>query len=302
MAASEAHRFVVADQLEALGIPRGQIILEPIGRNTAAVALVASLLVAKHDRDGLILLLPSDHLVRNSKAFQRLIAQAAPAVRASWICLFGIAPDRPETGYGYIEIELEAVPDEGSPVRRVARFIEKPNAAAAERLLEVGNNVWNAGILLFSAATMLKEAEECRPELLAGVREAVAAATKDADFLRLGSEAFERVESISVDYAIIEDRDRTAVLRAEIDLSDLGGWDAIYGAHVPDGDGNVLLGRAVGQGTRNSLVRSDHHLVAAVGVDNLIVVATDDAVLVADKSQAQGVKAALRRDLIPRSA
>jgi mannose-1-phosphate guanylyltransferase/mannose-6-phosphate isomerase len=294
--ASEAHRFVVADQIEALGIPRGPIVLEPVGRNTAAVALVASLLVAERDPDGLVLLLPSDHLVKDPKAFQRLIAEAAPAARAGWICLFGIAPDRPETGYGYIEMGEEAVPEDGSPVRRVARFIEKPDAAAAQRLLEAGNNVWNAGIFLFSAATMLQEADKRRPDLLAGVREAVAAATTDADFLRLGAAAFERVESISIDYAIMETSDRTAVLRAEIDWSDLGAWDAIYGAHVPDGDGNVLLGRAVGYETRNSLVRSDHHLVATVGVENLIIVATDDAVLVADKSQAQGVKAAL--DLI----
>jgi mannose-1-phosphate guanylyltransferase/mannose-6-phosphate isomerase len=293
MVASEAHRFVVADQLEALGIPRGPIVLEPVGRNTAAVALVASLLVERRDPDGLVLLLPSDHLVKDAKAFQSLIAQASAAAQAGWICLFGISPDRPETGYGYIEIGDEAVPDEGSPVRRVSRFIEKPNRATAERLLAAGNNVWNSGIFLFSASTMLKEAEELRPDLLAGVREAVAAATTDVDFLRLGAEAFERLDSISVDYAIMEASRRIAVLRADIDWSDLGAWDAIYGLHVPDSEGNVLLGRAVGYDTRNSLVRSDRHLVATVGVENLIVVATDDAVLVADKSHAQGVKDAL---------
>jgi mannose-1-phosphate guanylyltransferase/mannose-6-phosphate isomerase len=296
MVASEAHRFVVADQLEALGTPRGPIVLEPVGRNTAAVALVASLLVEKEDPDGLVLLLPSDHLVKDPRTFQALVEEAAPAAQAGAICLFGIAPDRPETGYGYIEIGDEPVPDPDSRVRRVARFIEKPNEATAERLLAAGNNVWNSGIFLFSAATMLAEAEERQPLLLAGVREAIASATTDQDFLRLGATAFEALDSISVDYAIMEGSRRTAVLRAEIDWSDLGAWDAIAGAHVPDRDGNVLLGRAVGYDTRNTLIRSDHHLVATVGVENLVVVATDDAVLVADKSQAQGVKNAL--DLI----
>jgi mannose-1-phosphate guanylyltransferase/mannose-6-phosphate isomerase len=294
--ASEAHRFVVADQLEALGIPRGPIVLEPVGRNTAAVALLASLLVEKQEPNGLVLLLPSDHLVKDARGFQGLVAEAVPAARAGAICLFGISPDRPETGYGYIEIGDEPVPEPSSPVRRVARFIEKPDAASAERLLAAGNNVWNSGIFLFSAATMLAEAEERQPALLAGVREALASATTDRDFLRLGVKAFGALESISVDYAIMEGSRRTAVLRAEIDWSDLGAWDAIYGAHVPDRDGNVLLGPAVGYDTRNSLIRSERHLVATVGVENLVVVATDDAVLVADKSQAQGVKNAL--DLI----
>lgn len=294
--ANEAHRFLVADQMEALGIPRGRIVLEPVGRNTAAVALVASLLVEKQDPDGLVLLLPSDHLVKDAAAFQALVGQAAQAARTGAICLFGISPDRPETGYGYIEIGDEPVPEAGSPVRRVARFIEKPNQATAERLLLAGNNVWNSGIFLFSAATMLAEAEERDPELMASVRGALSASSSDQDFLRLDPAAFAAVKSISLDYAIMEGSRRTAVLRAEIDWSDLGAWDAIYDAHVPDPDGNVLLGRAVGYETRGSLIRSDHHAVATVGVENLIVVAMDDAVLVADRSRAQDVKAAL--DLI----
>jgi mannose-1-phosphate guanylyltransferase/mannose-1-phosphate guanylyltransferase/mannose-6-phosphate isomerase len=293
LVASEAHRFLVADQLEALGIPRGPIVLEPVGRNTAAVALLASLLVEKESPDSLVLILPSDHLIKDASAFRDLVAEGEPAARAGAICLFGITPDRPETGYGYIEIGDEPVPEPGSPVRRVSRFIEKPNMAVAERLLAAGNNVWNSGIFLFSAATMLGEAEERRPELLAGVREALRASTTDQDFVHLDRAAFEALESISIDYAFMEGSRRTAVLRADINWNDLGAWDAIYGAHVPDLDGNVLLGRVAGYDTRNSLIRSDHHVVATVGVENLIVVATDDAVLVADKSHAQSVREAL---------
>lgn len=291
--AHEGHRFLVADQIEALGIPRGPIVLEPEGRNTAAVSLVASLLIQKEDADGMVLLLPSDHLVKDALGFRALVEKAAPAARSGAICLFGIAPDRPETGYGYIEIGDEPVPEPGSPVRRVARFIEKPDPAAAERLIASGDNVWNSGIFLFSAATMIAEAEERRPDLLAGVRNAVQSAAADADFLRLGVAAFLALESISVDYAIMEGSRRTAVLRATIDWNDLGAWDAIHGAHVPDVEGNVLLGRAVGHDTRDTLIRSDRQLVAAVGVENLVIVATDDAVLVADKSRSQDVKHAL---------
>jgi mannose-1-phosphate guanylyltransferase/mannose-6-phosphate isomerase len=290
--ASEAHRFLVADQIEALGIPRGPIVLEPIGRNTAAVALVASLLIHEQDPDGLVLLLPSDQLVKDPLGFRALVGEAAPAATSGSICLFGIRPDRPETGYGYIEVADEEVPAQGSLVRRVSRFIEKPDVAAAERLLSAGNNVWNSGIFLFSAKTMLAEAEERRPELLAGVRRALSEAARDADFLRLGP-TFKTLESISVDYAFMEGSRRTAVLPSPIEWNDLGAWDAIYAAHVPDRDGNVLLGRAVGHQTRNTLIRSDRQLVATVGVENLVVVATDDAVLVADLAKAQEVKQAL---------
>jgi mannose-1-phosphate guanylyltransferase/mannose-6-phosphate isomerase len=293
LVAAEAHRFLVADQVETLGSPRGSIVLEPVARNTAAVALVASLLVAREDGQRLILLLPSDHLVRDPRAFQALVEAAAPAARAGSICLFGIAPTRPETGYGYIEVGSEPVPDPDSPVRRVARFVEKPDLDGARRMLEAGSFVWNSGIFLFSAATMLREAEERRPDLLAAARAAVESATPDADFLRLGPEAFGQMEAISLDYAIMEGSTRTAVLTTDIEWSDLGAWDAIQTAHTPDVDGNVVLGRAVGIDTRNSFVRSDRPLVATVGVENLIVVATDDAVLVADRSDAQKVKAAL---------
>jgi mannose-1-phosphate guanylyltransferase / mannose-6-phosphate isomerase len=291
--ANDSHRFVVADQIEALGTKRGPVVLEPVGRNTAAVALVASLVVSRSGKDGLVLLLPSDHLVKDAKAFQATVRAAIPAARAGWICLFGIAPDRPETGYGYIEIGPEAVPDPDSPVRRVTRFIEKPDLAAAERLVTSPDNVWNSGIFLFSAATMLREAEERRPGLLASARAALDTASVDADFVRLGSEAFGAMESISLDYAIMEGSARTAVLRTEIDWSDLGAWDAIHAAHTADGEGNVVLGRAVGHATRNSFIRSERQLVATVGVENLIVVATDDAILVADRDRAQEVKTAL---------
>ena len=240
-----------------------------------------------------MLLLPSDHAIRDDDAFRRAVLAAAPAAKAGHICLFGIAPTRPETGYGYIEIGAEPVLGADDPVRKVARFVEKPDAAIAARMVAEGNYAWNAGIFLFSPATMLAEAEERRPELLAAVREAVEKGRKDGNTLVLDPIAFGRVESISVDYAIMEGSRRTAVSSLPIEWSDLGAWDAIHAAHRPDGEGNVVLGRAIGIDTKNSYERSDRHLVTAIGLSDVIVVASDDAILVADRSKAQEVKGAL---------
>ena len=293
--ASAAHRFVIEDQLSAIGGAHGPILLEPVGRNTAPVALVASLQVYREEGDGLVLLMPSDHLVGDARAFRDLVRTAAPAARGGWICLFGITPDRPETGYGYIEVGTEAVPDAAGPTRRVTRFVEKPDEAAARAMLDSGRYAWNSGIFLFSAASMIEEARERRPDLLALATEALDHATATGGVVELDAGAFGRMESISLDYALMEGSSRTAVLPADMTWSDLGAWDAISAAHRADGDGNVMLGKAVALGTRNTFVRTERPLVATLGVEDLIVIAADDAVLVADRSEAQNVKGLLER-------
>ncbi|WP_299560455.1 mannose-1-phosphate guanylyltransferase/mannose-6-phosphate isomerase [Enterovirga sp.] len=290
--AAESYRYVIADQIKALAIRGGPMVLEPVPRNTAAVALVASLL-AERNGGGPVLLLPSDHVIKDAAAFRDLVQAALPAAEAGHICLFGIAPNRPETGYGYIEIGPEGVPDPDSPVRRVARFVEKPDLAGAERMLGEDRFVWNSGIFLFAPATMIQEAEERRPDLLALARAALDGAKVEGDVIPLDPEAFGRMEAISVDYAFMEGSARTAVSRAAIDWSDLGAWDAIHDAHRPDVDGNVILGRAVGFDTRNSFLRSERQLIATVGLSDLLVIATDDAILIADRSKAQDVKHAV---------
>ena len=290
--AAESYRFLLADQVEELGIKTGQIVLEPVARNTAAVAIVASLL-AEQAGDDLVLLLPSDHTIRDGEAFRAAVLGAVDAASAGSICLFGITPVRPETGYGYIEVGDTPVGGPDSPVRTVARFVEKPDEETAAKLLADGRHVWNSGIFLFAPETMLTEAAERRPELLALAREAVEKATRDGDTVLLDKAAFGRIESISVDYAIMEGSSRMAVAPLSIDWNDLGAWDAIYAAHRPDGDGNVVLGRALGIDTRDSYIRSDRQLVATLGLSDMLVVASDDAVLVADKSRAQDVKMAL---------
>jgi mannose-1-phosphate guanylyltransferase / mannose-6-phosphate isomerase len=295
MVCAEDHRFIVADQVARLGLTPGALVLEPVSRNTAAVALVASLMTAEENPDGLILLLPADHLIRDAAEFRRIVLTAADAAGAGYICLFGIAPDRPETGYGYIEVGDEPVPEPGGLARRVVRFVEKPDLETAARMLADGTFVWNSGIFLFSAATMLQEAEEHQPALLAQAREAVAEATRETDFVRLARTPFERLPSISIDYAILERTRRAAVLPARLQWSDLGAWDAIYTAHETNADGNVLQGRALAVATRNTMIRADNQLVATVGVEDLIVVATEDAVLVADRSHAQDVKQLMDR-------
>ena len=290
--AAEAYRYLLQDQLDAIGGPRGAILLEPVARNTAAVALVASLHVEAMG-GGLVLLLPSDHVMKDAARFREIVRAAVPAAEAGHICLFGIRPDRPETGYGYIEVGERPIPEPASPVRSVERFVEKPDRESAERMLAAGTFVWNSGLFLFQAKTLIEEAEERRPDLLAGAREALRSAGQGSDVIHLDPEAFAAMPSISVDYAFMEDSRRTAVMPAEMEWSDLGAWDAIYAAHQPDADGNVLLGRAVGVHTTNSFVRTERQLVATVGLKDMLVIASDDAILVADRSRAQDVKHAL---------
>lgn len=290
--AADAYRFILEDQLDTLGIKRGPIVLEPSPRNTAAVAIAASL-VTEQDGGGLVLLLPSDHIIKDAAAFREAVLAAVPAARAGRICLFGIAPDRPETGYGYIEIGSEPVPGPDSPVRNVVRFIEKPDAGTAAQLAADERYVWNAGIFLFAAGTMLTEAAERRPDLLGGARTALERARREDGTVLLDPVAFGKLESISVDYAIMEGSRRTAVSRVAVDWSDLGAWDAIHAAHRADIDGNVVLGRSLSIDTTNSFIRSDRQLVTTLGLSNVMVIASDDAVLVADKSRAQNVKDAL---------
>jgi mannose-1-phosphate guanylyltransferase/mannose-6-phosphate isomerase len=287
---AEDHRFIVADQLAELGVEYGPIVLEPVGRNTCPVATVASLLVSHSDNDGLVLLLPADHLIKDVAQFQQAIQSAISAARAGYICLLGIAPDRPETGYGYIELGEVRVPTADSPVMAVRKFVEKPDVGAATRMVETGTCAWNAGILLFTAATMLREVADYQPEMLRLASEAVEGCVSDTDFVRLAKQPFEQLNSISVDHGILEHTRRAAVLPVRMGWSDLGAWDAVGGAHQQDTAGNVLLGRTVAVETTDSFVHSERQLVATVGLDNVIVIATDDAILVADRSKAQDVK------------
>jgi mannose-1-phosphate guanylyltransferase/mannose-6-phosphate isomerase len=295
---NEAHRFLVAEELRAAcarsGHASGRIILEPDGRNTAPAAAAAALHLAERDPDALLLLLPSDHVIADTGAFLAAVDRAVPAARQGWLVTFGMTPTRPETGYGYIRAgqALERL----AGCHRVAAFVEKPDSATAERYLADGGYHWNSGVFLLPARALLSELERLRPDALAAARDAVGKARADLDFLRLDAGAFEAAPSVSLDNAIMERTDRAAVVPAEIGWSDVGSWTALWEISEKDSHANALSGDVVTHDARGCLLRSDGRLLAAIGVEDLIVVAQDDALLVVPRERAQEV-GALVKDL-----
>jgi len=286
--ANDEHRFVVGEQLRAIGIDDATIILEPFGRNTAPAIAVAALAALKRDSGALLLVLPSDHAVRDADAFARAIDVATATALRGGLVAFGITPDRPETGYGYISIG-EALP-EPKGAHRLARFVEKPDRLTAERYLAAGGYAWNSGMFLFPARLYLDELDRWQPGMRAACSEALGEAKPDLDFIRLERNAFGRCRSISVDYAVMEKTDKAAVVPADIGWSDVGSWDALLDLGGKDATGNVLVGDAIAIDTRHSYLRSQGRVLVALGVADLIVVATEDAVLVVPKARAQEVK------------
>jgi mannose-1-phosphate guanylyltransferase/mannose-6-phosphate isomerase len=285
------HRFIVAEQLRALGGPRPTILVEPVGRNTAPAAAAAALQVAERDPDACLLIMPADHVVGDNKAFQAAIDTAAAAARAGRIVLFGIEPTSPATSYGYIRV--------GDPVagaaRDVAAFVEKPDAAQAERCLASGDYLWNGGIFLASARQLIAELERHAPAVLAAARASLVHGERDLDFLRLGADEFKRAPSISLDHAVMEKTDKAAVVALDCGWSDIGSWSALWDVNHKDADGNALVGHVAAEGVTGCYLRGEGPLVAALGIKDLIVVATDDVVLVAPKDRDQEIKGMVER-------
>ncbi len=282
------HRFLIAEQLRAAGIEGARIILEPAGRNTAPAAAVAALKVMEDDPDGLLLLMPSDHIVGDVPAFHAAVAVAAKAAAGGALVTFGIKPASPETGYGYIK-SAQALA--GAPgAFAVERFVEKPDRPTAEGYLASGEYYWNSGMFLFSARAFLKEMERLEPGMLSCCQGAITHAHRDMDFIRLGEAAFLACPSQSIDYAIMEHAANAAVVPVEMGWNDVGSWQSLWDIAQRGPDGNALLGDIVTQGSRNSYIRSEGPLIAAVGVENLVIVATKDAVLVSHRDAAQDVK------------
>ena len=280
------HRFVIAEQLRAIGAGALQIVLEPVGRNTAPAVAVAALLAANEDPDAVILVMPSDHVIDDNTGFKAAIEAALPVAQSGAPVLFGVRPSRPETGFGYI---APGEPfDAGSKVRKVAAFVEKPDAAAAARFVSQGY-LWNSGIFLLPAAGVIAALEQHEPGVLAAARAAIAGASTDLDFIRLGEEAFATAPTISIDHAVVERTEAAAVLPASFGWSDAGTWSGLWELAMHDADGNVRIGDTVTVDTANSYVRSEGPVVATLGVADLVVVATNDAVLVAAKGADQGV-------------
>ncbi|HEX5185206.1 MAG TPA: sugar phosphate nucleotidyltransferase [Allosphingosinicella sp.] len=283
VAAEEDEEAIVAE-LAGLGPPR--LILEPGPRGTAAAVALAAAEAAEED---LLLVLPSDHAIGDTAAFLDAVERAAPAAAEGWLVTFGIRPDRPETGYGYIS-RGRALAD---GLFEAAAFVEKPPHEMAELFLAHGDHDWNAGIFLFRADAMTAALGLHAPEVLAGVRASLAAARREGTRLSLDGEAFAAIPAISIDRAVMEKADRVAVLPVTMGWSDLGSWDAVHALGPRDANGNLLSGDVVAPDSRNCLVRSDGPVVVALGVEDLIVVATERAVLVARRGESQRVGEAL---------
>ncbi|RMD63066.1 MAG: mannose-1-phosphate guanylyltransferase/mannose-6-phosphate isomerase [Alphaproteobacteria bacterium] len=290
---NEEHRFIIAEQMRQNGTPAGTIVLEPEGRNTAPAAAIGALLALRDDDDALILILPSDHVIGDVTGFHAAVTTAKAAAQDGALVTFGMEPDQPETGYGYIR--------RGDPLPgidgcyRVARFIEKPQAEAARAMLAEGGWLWNSGMFLFGARAYLEELERLQPGMAQQCRQAVAHGTVDLDFFRLDAAAFKQMPSNSIDYAVMERTTHAAVVPADIQWNDIGSWSALWQIGAKNADGNVTIGDIITEATRDSYIRSEGPLVAAIGVRDLLVVATEDAILVAAKDRSQDVKTVVER-------
>lgn len=285
-------RFIVTEQLQAVGIDPGAILIEPSARNTAPAVLAAALHVAASDPDGLLLVAPSDHVVPDAAAFSAAVDAGVPAAQAGQLVTFGITPDRAETGYGYLELTTKPA---GTEPVALSRFVEKPDAENAAKMLAAGTFLWNAGIFLFSAKAMIAAFEAHAPDMLAPVKAAYDAAEADLGFLRLEAGAWDTADDISIEYAIMERADNLSVVPFSAGWSDLGSWDAVWREAGPDADGVATSGAATAIDCADTLLRSDSDAVEVVGIGlkDTIVVAMNDAVLVADKNHAQDVKKAV---------
>jgi mannose-1-phosphate guanylyltransferase/mannose-6-phosphate isomerase len=290
---NQEHRFLIAEQLREVGLDGARLLLEPFGRNSAPAIAAAALLVAETAPDAVLWMMAADAAIIRTDALTEALARAVQAARAGLIVTFGMRPVRPETGYGYIET---GDPIEGlDGVHAIARFVEKPNAARAAELLASGTHLWNSGMYVFEARILIEEMGRHAPEVLAAAREAVGRRAEDLDFLRLDPDAFARAPDISIDYAIAERTSRAAVVPADLGWSDVGSWDALWDISAKDDRGNVGVGDVLLEHAENCYVRSDGIVTAVVGVQDIITVVTEDAVLVTHRDRAQDVKRVVER-------
>lgn len=290
---AEDQRFLIAAQLREVGIADADIILEPVGRNTAPAAAVAALRVLEADGDAMVLLLPADHHIADAGRFRAAVDGAIAVAASGAVVMFGIRPTRPDTGYGYIR---RGAPFDGrNDASHVDQFVEKPDEALASRFLADGTHLWNSGIVLCRADRLVDELAAHAPDILASAREALSQGYEDLDFYRLHAPSFEACPAISIDCAVMERTRLAAVVSADFPWSDIGSWSALWEASPHDGDGNATAGDVVVVETSNSYVRSDGLLTAVVGADNLVVVTTADAVLVAPRDRTQDVRRVVER-------
>ena len=295
---NEDYRFVIAEQLRLMGKP-GSIVLEPTGRNTAPALTLAALAASKHATDPILLVMPADHVIIDIAAFQRAVRQGAALADGGAVVTFGITPEAPETGYGYIQSGA-AFTAQSESARLIARFVEKPDLATAQAYLKEGTYFWNSGLFMMRASVWLAAMGACRPDILAACQSAWTSGSADGDFIRVGKDAFAACPSDSIDYAVMERIAKQVagaaalppgvVIPLTAGWSDVGAWDALWQVLPKDANGNVAQGDVLLQDCHDTLALSEGRLVACVGVSDLVEIETADAILVAHKDRTQDVK------------
>lgn len=283
---NEDHRFMVAEQLLQLNIKNYNILLEPVGKNTAPAVAIAALKSLEDFEDADLLVLPADHFIGESKGFTKTVEKAYQNSKEKKILTFGIVPKSAETGYGYIK-KGEPINDD---IYNIDKFVEKPDFDTAKKYLNSGKYLWNSGMFLFNSKIILKEFEKYSPKILSACKDALKKGEKDLDFIRLDKESFKKSPQDSIDYAIMENTDKGGVVPLSCDWNDLGSWEALWQAKDKDKNNNVLSGDIYVSDVKNSYLHSTSRIVAAVGVENHVVIETSDAVLVAPRNRVQDVK------------
>jgi mannose-1-phosphate guanylyltransferase len=283
---NEEHRFLAAEQLRQIDKKSNGIILEPIGRNTAPAIALAALKFINNGEDPLLLVLSADHLIQNIDAFHQSIKTAEKLTEKDKLVTFGIVPDKAETGYGYIRVDINNTTDSYN----IQSFTEKPNQEDAQKYLDSGNYLWNSGMFMFKASIYLQELEKFEPEILTACKKSCQTEYKDKDFIRLNNDEFRQCPEKSVDYAVMEHTEGAMVVPLDADWSDIGSWDALWDAKNKDKDGNVSEGDVILDEVKNTYAHSSNRLVSVIGVSDLVIVDTQDALLVADKKYSQNIK------------
>jgi len=284
------HRFLVAEQCKQIGVKNPIIILEPVGRNTAPAIAAAVLQSLKDSDDSTLLVLSADHVIQNVAAFHKAINIANLQVQSGKLSTFGIVPTNANTSYGYIKLST----DSSNGAYKVEEFVEKPDLKTAEFYLEQGSYLWNSGMFMFQANAFIEELKTHAPNILISVNTAVNNAVQDADFIRLEKQAFESSPSDSIDYALMEKSNNVMVVPLDADWNDIGSWSALYDIATKDSQGNVIKGDVIVQDVTNTYINADHHIITAIGVDNLIIIDTIDATFITTKDKAQEVKSIVK--------
>ncbi len=283
---NEEHRFLAAEQLRQINVKSNGIILEPVGKNTAPAIALAALKLSNNFDDPLLLVLSADHIIQDTRAFHESINIAKPLAMDSKLVAFGIVPNRAETGYGYIEIDSSKSGD----YFKIESFKEKPNKKDSECYLDSGNYLWNSGMFMFKCSVYLSELEKFEPNIFKTCSKSIMNEFKDIDFIRLNNKEFNKCTSISIDYAVMEKTEKSVVIPLDANWSDIGSWEALSNSKEKDINGNVVQGDVLLDNVKNTFALSSNRLIAAASVSNLIIVDTQDALLVTSKDNSQNIE------------